>query len=337
MGSGETVELAETIGVGAGGHVYAVNGRPELVAKLYRRTGRSIEPRAARLEAMLGLRDALARGPLAARLAWPLDSVCDESGEVRGFVMRRVTDSRQLGELVDGPARTSAGLTTTWRWPLRAAAHLALAVALAHRAGLTVGDLSDANVLLARRSARATLVYCDTISLPGEPPARGPLTVETAAPEILADTGPRSQATDAWPLAVLVCELLMEGEHPFLGTPVGGPGGRREPQDNMRDRLSRFVDEGAVDVPAAALPLDILPPEAHALAARCFREGHDDPGRRPTAREWVHGLASADAKLRTCRDLSTHVYAPELRDCPWCARADAGLNDPFAGGTRAAA
>jgi DNA-binding helix-hairpin-helix protein with protein kinase domain len=325
---GVPVELGERIGVGGGGRVRAVVGRDDVAAKLYRPHGPRIEPRTTHLARMLGLTARVQGGPLADRLAWPIDGLYGGAQEVRGFLMPRVHGASQLGELVDAAGRRGGGLATTWRWPLRAAIHLAYTVALVHQHELLVGDLSDANVLVHRMSARVTLVDCDAMSLPGEEETGIAFVTREVAPRELLDGGRVSPETDAWQLAVLVWQLLMEGEHPFLGTPAAGDGEPRVPSDNVRDGISRFV-ASAIDLPAGTLPTSVLPAGVRALAERCFGAGLADPELRPTPHEWVRALVAADATLHTCQTVERHRFAASSSGCPWCERAATGLPDPF--------
>jgi DNA-binding helix-hairpin-helix protein with protein kinase domain len=335
---GEPVELGERIGIGGGGLVRAVAGRDDLAAKIYRSQGSRMEPRTTHIGRMLALDPEIAAGPLAGRLAWPVHGLYGAAQEIRGFVMPRIHGASQLGEVVDAAGRRGAGVATTWRWPLRAAIHLAYTVALVHQFDLVVGDLSDANVLIQRTSARATLVDCDAMTLPGETDTGIAVVTPDIAPRELLDGGGQvTRESDSWQLAVLVCQLLMEGEHPFLGTPAAADRDRRVPADNVRDGVSRFRSESSVELPARALPLSVLPSSVRALAERCFGDGLADPMSRPAPSEWVRALVEADNTLRACEAVWSHRFAASLERCPWCERATSGLPDPFAAAESTAA
>jgi hypothetical protein len=85
--------------------------------------------------------------------------------------------------------------------------------------------------------------------------------------------------------------------------------------------------------PPHALALEVLPPELRRLAWRTFTTGVRRPSARPTSAAWVAALERADDALRTCDRSIHHVFGAHLRRCPWCARLDGGLPDPFPGPT----
>jgi eukaryotic-like serine/threonine-protein kinase len=319
--SGRRVVLDGVLDMGAGGTIWSLAGTSTLVAKVHHhRDGAS----------WAHLRRMLERDPRDWReepggrwlLAWPLESLHDADGAAVGYVMPRLDEDHwRLGAVVSRADREDAGLDVTWRWTLRVAGWLALLVTRVHAAGIVIGDLSDANVLVHVDSGRAALVDCDAMRLPDEQPAadadeRSP---DTAAPERLRTGAAADAASDRFALAVCVCRLLMDGAHPFAGRISDrGPGGWL-PMDNVRAGVSRFHRDPRLELPAGILPLAVLPRTIAALAERCFVAGDADPSCRPPAAAWARALARADGALVTCEH--GHLHDADRRTCPWCEHA----------------
>ncbi len=156
-------------------------------------------------------------------------------------------------------------------------------------------------------------------------------TPDYAPPELgVGQAGPHSKASDDYSLALLVCELLYCGTHPFVGVPKDLHIEEPTPAANIRVHRSRFVDPTKINVPARMLPLDILPPNVLALARQAFGPGHRDPQQRPPAMLWVVRLCSSLGSLTTCAAEPRHVYSRlALEECPWCRQVAHGHQDPF--------
>src|SRR5205807_3008042 len=174
-----------------------------------------------------------------------------------------------------------------------------------------VGDLNESNVL-ASETALVTLV--DTDSFQVRDPQTGTIhrcpvgKPEFTPPELQGKAFrqlDRAPEHDAFGLAVLIFQLLMEGAHPFAGIVPG-----REDPPPMAERIAagRFPHRP----PRAALfflrrraagprrpnplapPFEILHPELRRLFVRCFVAGHRRPRARPGAQEWQRALEHAE-------------------------------------------
>jgi DNA-binding helix-hairpin-helix protein with protein kinase domain len=64
---------------------------------------------------------------------------------------------------------------------------------------------------------------------------------------------------------------------------------------------------------------------------RCFTTGLWRPSARPTACQWIDALERAERTLASCTRSPHHLKPRRLGRCPWCARADGGVKDPFPG------
>lgn len=324
--------MTRRIGAGGEAEVWEVAERSGLAFKCYRVP--TTPERAAKLAVMLAHppEGTAAGGHVA--IAWPVEVV-----GTAGFLMPRIdtTSSVPLFQVYNPASRRQVAPAFTWRYLLRTARNVAAIVDRLHRAGYVVGDLNESNLLVSPR-ALVTLVDCDSMQV--RDPSTGMLhrsavaKVEFTAPELHRrdlSTTDRSVATDGFALAVLVHLLLLEGVHPFAGVwqGVGEP-----PDLPERIRRGAFAHRrgSGVALSPYALGLGVLPRRLRRLTWRAFTSGRRRPTARPSAADWVTALDEADATLVDCPRSSWHVYPRHLkRACPWCARIDAGLPDPFPG------
>ena len=311
-----------------------MSGRPDLAFKSYRRP---TPERTAKLRVMVAHPPDVDRRKGA--IAWPLEIVTGGDGQAQGFLMPRVdlTTYVPLFRVYNPASRHRLAPGITWRFLLRTARNVAAVVDAVHRSECVVGDLNESNLLVNDR-ALVTLVDCDSMQV--RDPASGTLhhcpvgKPEFTAPELCgADLAvkPRTEASDAFALSVLVFQLLLEGVHPFGGVWRG----RGEPPD-IGERIARRRfpyrrHVRSLRPPPTGLGLDVLPPEVRRLVWRTFTAGSRRPTRRPTAADWLSALERAESRLKTCDRSPHHEFGAHLRRCPWCARIDSGLPDPFPG------
>jgi DNA-binding helix-hairpin-helix protein with protein kinase domain len=313
---------------GASGIVFGLADDDAVCVKLYLSPSPLLDRRFAGLRRLAPA--AWATTPRTARLAWPEWDLRDEDGLLRGFVMPRI-DGSSLHHLLNPEDRGDAVDEPTWATNVQVATDLAGLFARLHAAGVVVGDVSPANVLLDRR-AQIALIDCDSVQftdpLTGERFPSLHLTPEYASPESLQ--GPTAWLTDEhdrFGLAILICQLLMEGEHPFDGLPAEGPDEGIE--GNIIAGASRpFGPQRLVPV-AGQLEPDLLPAEISELARRSLVDGHAHPDRRATAVEWGDALRRADVALMGCRHNPRHFYWADLPDCVWCERARRRLGEHY--------
>ena len=331
-GSGRPIVLGERLGRGGEGEVFAIVGRPDLVAKRFTRR----DGKAAKLAAMLanpppGVHGLVEGFPV---LTWPRDLLRD-GGEVVGYTMARV----QTGDFVPWHAITSAtrraglgGQALTFDKLVTLGLRLAHVVATLHRLGYAVGDLNDRNVLVSRRLT-PLLMDTDSFQVP-DGRRRHPCTVGDALywpAELLdADLAKRPvdrQGSDRFALATLLFQLFMAGLRPYQarGSAVAGLETLAQ-----RTRAGHYPwakpRPGVLEPPAAAPSYAALPRALRDAFERAFVAGHRKPAARPSADDWVRVLSRLrDAGFRPCPREARHAIPAAARSCPWCADP----NDPF--------
>jgi eukaryotic-like serine/threonine-protein kinase len=333
---GRTLELGRRLDEGGEGVVYEVNGAP-LVAKLL------IQPevpadcavrlatlvRRSRWPRMAGL---LAGEPR--RVAWPTAAIRvlprrPTAEYIHGYLM---PDMRRwyspLNYLLRPALRTAGFPDASWDTLLAASASLAWLVADLHTAGYVIGDLKPEN-LWVDKLGNVGISDVDSFQFTDAGkmfPCRAQ-SPDYAAPEciIASDAQPDSSA-DAFVLAVLIYQLLMDGLHPFYGIPADGTR-YVSIDDNIVHGRARLVHPGSVRVAPGTLPLSVLPRRLRELFARCFGDaGRAGEEPRPTAADWNAALVAerAAGRLRTCPVYPLHVYTVERPWCPWCDATPTG-------------
>jgi hypothetical protein len=266
-------------------------------------------------------------------ICWPEELSLDSGGLAHGFVMPRLDTAthRPVALFWNPEDRALYFPGFTWRYLCVAAANIASVVDLIHRKGHVIGDINEENFLVNDR-ALATLVDCDSMQVrdpnTGAIHRCGVSREAYIAPEAFGltlsalDRGPEA---DNWALAVLLFQMLMEGQHPTDGTGYPEERGAR-----IREGIMPMLGQPGFAPPKYAMPFSILPPALQQLFERAFRDGHATPSGRPTAREWRDQLQLASGVLLQCPQVDLHWYSGHLAACPWCEQRETLGLDRFA-------
>lgn len=262
-------------------------------------------------------------------VAWPQYELRDDNRWLRAVVLPRV-HGVPLHDLFHVRTRVAAVEEPTWATNLRVAERVVRLFDRLHAAQVVIGDVSSGN-LLVDRAGRVTMIDCDSVQFvdraTGERFPASHVTPEYASPEALVDrAGWLTRAHDLFGLAILVYQLLMEGDHPFAGVPVDGRDVGVE--GNIVAGACRLA-AGRLRPVAGALAADVLPLEVRRLVQRALIDGHDRPAARPNTEEWLAVLRAVTARLVGCHRNRYHVVWAGLPYCVWCQRKAAGLGEHF--------
>jgi serine/threonine protein kinase len=318
-------------GEGGGGRVYALVDKPNMLVKEFHDPG-AAEVLVTEMLVWWDYRDWLA-GPWPL-VTWPTEAVrYAESKRFAGYAMVRLAQppfwplDRMIGVASRRPPEFGV---VTWGFLLKVAASLADLTARVHGRGLSIGDLSGCNFFVTPE-ARVALVDSDNCRplVPSQaarfpPPVFAP---NHRAPEVLSGSQVyATEATDDFALAVLVCRMLMLGEHPFGGYP-NDDYEERDEDDNIREGRCRLLQWDQMRSSSSAPPPSILPNSIRGLVSGAFAgDSLEHPERRPKAREWASALRKGSSELRSCAVWpATHWYVESAGGCPWCTRT----RDPF--------
>jgi DNA-binding helix-hairpin-helix protein with protein kinase domain len=327
------------LGRGGEASLYMVPGRSDLAAKIYHNP---TDEHAAKLAAML------AAPPVApplpgqhVTLAWPIRRLLEPppsspltlggdegGGRVIGYLMPRIEKAHLIWEIYNPGVRREICPHFHHGSLLRIARNLAAVVRTVHECGYVIGDLNESNVLVTPQG-QVTLIDVDSFQTPGRDrlyrcrvgrPEYTPPELQGVA---FADVD-RLPQHDAFALAVLIFQLLMQGIHPFAGRCAGDG----EP-DSIAARIAAgrwpyaWLRTGPIQPSPHAPPWFMLPPSVQELLRRCFEDAHTEPDLRPSAEQWQHALEEAEHELTTCPHDAQHVYHRRLDRCPWCSPSSA--------------
>ncbi len=310
----DRVSVAELIGKGGEGEVYAIKGCSGHAVKIYKTSLRA--EREEKVRAMVG--EGLAvKSDL---IAYPVEVATDRLGNFLGFVMRLMSGYRPLHELYTPKSRQSHFPKADYRFIVHAAMNVARAVGTVHQTGCVIGDLNHSGVLVAQD---ATIVLIDSdsfqFSLAGKSYPCVVGVPDFTPPELHGKNLASVQRTiehDNFGLAVAIFHLLFMGRHPYAGC-YNGPDismGDAIAQNRFAFSLIRYAAT-LTTPPPGSLTLDIFPDGIVRSLENAFGL---TPGARPSALDWILALNSLDGTLNHCSRVKTHYYPSNAGGCVWC-------------------
>lgn len=310
----DRASVAELIGKGGEGEVYAIKGRSGQAVKIYNTGLRS--KREGKVRAMVDERLAVKTD----LVAYPGDVVTDHRGNFLGFVMRLVSGYRPLHELYSPKSRQRHFPKADYRLIVHAALNVARAVGKVHQTGCVIGDLNHSGVLVAQ-NATVALIDADSFqfSLNGKSYPCVVGVPDFTPPELHGKNLASIQRTiehDNFGLAIAIFHLLFMGRHPYAGR-YNGPDismGDAIAQNRFAFSITRQTTTQTTP-PPGALTLDMFP---NAIA-RTFENAFGlSPRARPSALDWIHELNSLEGSLTRCARVKTHYYPRNAGGCVWC-------------------
>ncbi len=327
-GRAETVRLRAIGKLGGAGEVFDIEGRPDLVAKIYHDgIGPAQRAQYARkIRWMLRNRPDLPPVPPEHRgvvqLAWPVAQVMG-APHFAGFVMEKIDFERtmELDYLLTRRQAAQEGFETDFGKLSTICYNLAALIDSLHARRIAVVDLKPINLKVYKSELYVSILDCDGFHLFSEDfLAEAPqVTPEYLAPEFhdRAVTLPHSQ--DRFALATIIFRLLNFGIHPYAGVAVGNRPHPSELSGRIRLGLYPYGRQRAPDVRAAPASVhDCLPQTLRELFDRSFAM---PPASRPGAREWMAALAGYASRnsgaLSRCEQ--GHLQF-DGTPCPTCRR-----------------
>lgn len=316
-------DASSEIGSGGEARIYEVGGEVKLVAKVYHVP---TDLHTHKLHSMLA--NPPAGLGASGRIAWPIDLlvVPDGSQRIAGFLMPLVK-MEPIIEFYHPKTRLNKHPLFHYGYLHRTGRNLAAAVSATHAKGYVIGDVNESNIL-ANEEALVSLVDTDSFQVRDQASGmiyRCPVgKMKFTPPELQGQDFSeidRSSHHDAFGLAVLLFQLLMEGTHPFAGRFTGNG---EPPSIGERIKAGHFP-YGNGPHPYSpgkhTLPFAVLAPTLQTLFRRCFEEGYQHPHRRPDAVMWRDALQDAERALTSCQINSHHLFGSHLSACPWCERS----------------
>lgn len=320
---GKTVSLGEVIGQGGEAIVYRIRKQPERAAKIYRRSPRPNY--SDKLAWMVANPPERRNNRSHEALAWPTELLYNRNRRLIGYIMPHIGGAAPLLNVINPRLRAKTLPQFDLRYLYRTARNLATSLRVLHQAGYVAGDLNESNVLVTP-SALVSLIDTDSFQVRevrGGQVILHPCPVgklEYTPPELhgkaLSNT-PRLPEQDAFSLAVLVFQLLMQGNHPFRAQWTGS--GEPPP---LEERIAVGAFPFMANPPRPVRPprhgpdFNSLHPWVAELMFRTFVDGHRDPARRPDPAQWERALVRAEEDLVACG--RGHYHPNHLGNCPFC-------------------
>jgi DNA-binding helix-hairpin-helix protein with protein kinase domain len=322
------LRLGPQIARGREGTVFRVVGQDKTCVKIYRRRDAWLEARLAAAVAQPPARWPAGRDGHH-YVAWPQAVVYDEERRAAGFLMTEVRGVSLL-HLYEPESRADSLGDPTWGTCVAIARELAAIFDALHPA-IVVGDVSPNNVLVTR-TGRVCLIDCDSMQFP-DPTVRRIWRARMATPDYAPYTPGQPSGTlapdhDLFGLAILICELLMAGQHPYDGRPVRVVRGEGR-AGNIRIGANRLTDPESLGHRPGLIPATMLPANVRRLMKDAFTADGRSPVQRPTAAMWMRALDGLADKIVACGRSLYHRYPRGLRRCIWCEQVDASIGDYF--------
>jgi hypothetical protein len=315
---GQTITTGPQLGVGGEGAVFDVVGQPAMVAKIYH-AHRLDAALAAKVTAMVAdPPDDETRAKFNhVSIAWP-EAVLFDGNTFMGYLMPKIPKSDDLYDLLQPQQRAKEHPALNHRHLYRSARNLALAMAAIHRKGYVIGDVNFKNALF-NDDALITVVDCDSMQVTDAQRVVHRCLVgipEYTSPELQGQDFAKVDRTannDAFGLAVLTFQLLMQGFHPFAGRPLSGATtGEQVHVHCIKQKIFPYVTNPQFAPPVAAPPIGALPAVLQNLFSRAFLTTN-----RPTPKEWADTIEMIEARLVQCSNNPDHWY-PSDGACVIC-------------------
>ena len=315
---GQGLRLGRELARGGEGTVFEVAGSSELVAKIYHE-----KPSLLRSEKLFAMATSSSDG-LRRISAWPLKTLHERNSTVRGFVMERVSNQRDIHLLYGPKTRLREFPDKSYRFLTHVAANLARAFAVVHQHGHAIGDVNQGGVCVSAQGT-VTLVDCDSFQISsGSRDFSCDVGIPIYQPPELQSVrtfrGLHREANhDLFGLAVLVFQTLFLARHPFAGAFLGD--GEMPIERAIREyRFAYARDAGRRQMkqPPATLGLGTVPAALAMLFERAFLEEGSRQA-RPSALEWVAALEAFANELIDCPQNKGHSHLRTLQSCPLCA------------------
>ena len=333
---GTPIILTEQIGSGREGSVHLVEAFPGAVAKIFHEPQQNTGAKIDRIIENARSIDHSSNYSF----AWPTIRIQtnQQKRSTAGYLMPYV-NTRQKKEIGTYFNPTRRRIRTnqrnkgyTYLHLLNTACNLAHAVDRLHGAGFVIGDINSRNILTDDRG-HITFIDTDSFQVPATPDSQFRCQVGTPeyTPPHLQATQfadiDRSQADDLFGLAIMIYQLLFQGQHPFSGLPQNSRKIRHHPT-NITERIKA----GSI----VHVNLDNVPTEtagliwSHLPLKRQFKTAlsTSPAAKRYPAARWAEDINELSLKIQTCRKKSLHYYFGKST-CTWCRYQAITKIEPF--------
>ena len=312
---GHEIKLSEKIGKGGEAYVYAVQGKSNLVAKIYNDEHKINKQKLKKLERMCELYDK----KIAKYYALPQKIIYCENKPV-GFVMENINnpynkDGSKYNKFINfyaSKARQKFFPQAEYKFMVHSAINLAIAIQTLHEKGIVLGDINESNVCVNNTDTTVKLIDCDSYQIEDYLCDVG--TLLYTAPELPNKLRglKRTVNNDNFALAIMIFMILV-GQHPYFR------------QGITMDNLRQSIIEGLFPYGENAKKKGI---EAQFPYSNLYESLNDEIKKlfekafctleRPSANDWILALEKFEKELVQCEKNEGHWHNPDNKKCIWC-------------------
>lgn len=304
--------LGTRIGGGGEGAIYRIRENAGLAAKIYFQAPPEATLR--KLVKLLAMRKQIVTN----HTAWPLELLREVWGAAPvGFLMPLVADAQPLHMMINPADRRRSSPDAGFAVLVDIAVNIARMVQSVHANDVVIGDLSAANILL-RPDTTVCLIDCNSLQVGTKADNLRCLVGldDMIPPELqgrkLAEVH-RTPNHDAFPLAVLLFQLLCFGRHPHAAAGDAGIGRAIADKQHALSLWHRTQPLAAFGI----TPRHVMSSAMRSLFRRAFDRSHLLS--RPAAADWHVALQAFRRTLVQCSQNPAHQFRPGRFLCPWCA------------------
>ncbi len=324
----ELATLTPTGKSGGAGEIFAIDGKPGFLAKIYHAatTQAHLAQYHRKIQWMVDNPPDLPQVPAeyedVVQLAWPVASILRGS-RFAGFAMRKIAFDRtlELDYLLNRRQAALEGFETDYGKLVTVSFNLASIIHCLHDKRIAIVDLKPMNVKVYKAELYVSILDCDGFQITAEEfRSDAPqVTPDYLAPEFHDKSVAYPEAQDRFALATIIFRLLNYGIHPFTGICADRRNYPPELAGRIRQGLypyGKVPHKSVRKVPASVH--EAFPENLRELFDRAFvSAGHS----RPSPHEWAEALAIYASKhsgqLAAC-DKGHLRFAG--KPCPTCMR-----------------
>lgn len=321
-----------SLGKGGEGEVYAIEGYPGKVAKLYL-DDEMAASRESKIDAMVAIRhsDAFVRANLAKSIAWPWAPLYDQKGNFIGFGMDRIHVNMELDDLYEYPPDHNKHISIVDK--INCLISICSVIEKLHSTGSVFGDFNPNNIKI-NQDFTVAFVDADSYHIGNRKEYRCSVCAEGyVAPEIVTACHGTTYAecptttftieSDNFALAIHIFRMLMNGCHPYytkrhLKRTGSKPAAKKIDRKVEDGETAFFKPIANVSVPDYAPDIKAFPSYIYSLFERAFVDGHGNPKARPSAAEWKNALLRYKSEIKPCSHSRAHYYWDGVSSCPYC-------------------
>lgn len=319
---GKTIELGDLLGIGGEGAVYKIRQSPYVVKILNAESLKSDKSREAKLKVMIDSHPfENAQAETKHTVAWPKALVYDEHKKFVGYTMPSILKAPEL-HLITNPSNRKTKDEISLQNLYLIAYNIAIIFDSLHKNNIVVGDISSKNILV-NDDTGVAMVDCDSMQITED---NGTVykckvgTPEYTSPELHGKdlaTQLRTVNHDCFGLAVIIFQLLMQGNNPFSGR-----------QDIHDEEIVDLTNHCKINhifpydtmTPNKSIMVPLMAPDFEKCIPvnmqKLFKQAFTTD-LRPTAEMWKKELGSALLSMTRCKKNPNHRH-PQQTECTFC-------------------